>query len=77
MAKVIHLGSAKPDDPIYRGGVELFSPRLGRPAPSRPAAGDEPSSNLRDESDAPDSKRDPDDHEDDVLRRRKPRRPRR
>jgi hypothetical protein len=27
MAKVINLGSAKPDSPIYSGGVEGFSPK--------------------------------------------------
>ena len=27
MAKVINLGSAKPDSPIYSGGVEVFSPK--------------------------------------------------
>lgn len=36
MAKVTHLGLAGPDDPIYRGGVHVFTP-IPRPAP-RPQA---------------------------------------
>lgn len=31
MAKIIRRGSAKPDDPIYSVGFELFSPRAFRP----------------------------------------------
>lgn len=33
MAKTIRLGSAKPDDPIYSGGFEIFS----HPASSGPS----------------------------------------
>lgn len=37
MARVIDLGSAKPTDPIYSGGHEMFSPRAFRPSsPSTP-----------------------------------------
>jgi hypothetical protein len=32
MANVTHRGSAGPDDPIYRGGVQVFTP-IPRPAP--------------------------------------------
>lgn len=32
MAKVIDLGSAPPDHPIYSGGPEMFSPRAFRPS---------------------------------------------
>lgn len=34
MGKVTNLGMAKPDDPIFTGGYELFS----RPEPRRPPA---------------------------------------
>jgi hypothetical protein len=34
MGKVTDLGMAKPDDPIFTGGYELFS----RPEPRRPPA---------------------------------------
>lgn len=32
MAKVTHRGLAGPDDPIYQGGLQIFTP-IPRPAP--------------------------------------------
>ena len=44
MAKLISLGSAKPDSPIYSGGSEIFShpASIGPPSDSREPAGEAP-----------------------------------
>jgi hypothetical protein len=34
MAKFIDLGSAKPDSPIYTGGVQVFSHPVSKPSSS-------------------------------------------
>jgi hypothetical protein len=51
MAKIVDLGSAKPTDPIYSGGFEIFSPRTFRPVetgapPSEVAASSEDASDV-------------------------------
>jgi len=35
--KIIDRGSAKPTDPIYSGGWEMFTPGRFKPAPATPA----------------------------------------
>jgi hypothetical protein len=41
MAKIIRLGSAKPDDPIYSGGYEVFShPAYGGSSTDTPKSTD-------------------------------------
>jgi hypothetical protein len=42
MSKTIHRGSAGPDDPIYREGLQIFTPipRPQKPAENQPPAAD-------------------------------------
>lgn len=74
MARVICLGLLGPDDPIYHGGVQLFSHRLHRPRaeeaatkeveePGAPPEGAAPERAAPDETSQDDSTR-PDEPED-------------